>query len=360
VKSKANPSTSNIVNVKHPNKRIREGLYHSYVLYTTYMNTGTKRHQGIQETISDTDVCPHLGLAHDPTTSLAYPHPANFCHNATPPCSIALHYQQRTCLTPDFKNCPGFASGWKGLPPEDLQGEEISNQPRIPMSAWLAIPVVILAAILWVGVRLVNRNSANSGIAGVVPSKTNSVTTADLGSLLSKTPEAVAPIETSITETPTPSPSPSMTPPKPTETLPPTPTEQPSPTPTVGSPTLGPLLQTPFGPGNRFVLHELKAGESLSSLANLYDTTNQVIIAANVFIEGASIWPGNILVILPGEKNPANILKFKVIFTETETTVKDLALEYESDPDEIRLYNSLGPEEAIPAGRYLIIPVAQG
>lgn len=94
----------------------------------------------------------------------------------------------------------------------------------------------------------------------------------------------------------------------------------------------------------------------MGTLVSLYNTTNRVIEASNVLVEGASIWPGTILVIVPGEKDPAAVTRFRVVQVETPTTVSQLAEDYGVSADDLRTYNSLGEADLIPAGRYLIIP----
>jgi hypothetical protein len=116
-------------------------------------------------------------------------------------------------------------------------------------------------------------------------------------------------------------------------------------------------MGTPFGAGNRFAFHTVKIGESLSLVAETYQTTVGVIQASNVLIEGASIWPGTVLVILPGEKNQDNVQKYLAILVEEPTLVTSLSLEHSILPEEFRELNSLGEDDMIPAGRWIIVPV---
>ena len=58
-------------------------------------------------------------------------------------------------------------------------------------------------------------------------------------------------------------------------------TATPSLTPTLFVPTPGPFLQTPFGPYGSFIVHKVSAGESVTLLADRYETSNEVIIAVN-------------------------------------------------------------------------------
>jgi hypothetical protein len=164
-----------------------------------------------------------------------------------------------------------------------------------------------------------------------------------------------------FTETPfgkSPTAAPTEYPPTPLQTI----TNSPDPTitstPTMNLPTRGPLLETPFGPDNRLVIHAVKEGEFLGRIANNYDTSVDLIIASNDLIEGANLWVGTLLVILPGLTEDKNIPKFQIIFVDSPTTIDNLTQEYSISKDELILYNSLGPLEEIPAGRWIILPIS--
>ena len=100
------------------------------------------------------------------------------------------------------------------------------------------------------------------------------------------------------------------------------------------------------------------AGESMGTLVSLYNTSNRVIEASNVLTPGASIWPGTVLLIVPGEKNAEAVIRFRVVLLESSTTVDDLSAQYSVSAEDIRMYNSLGPGDTVPAGRYIIIPAS--
>ena len=125
-------------------------------------------------------------------------------------------------------------------------------------------------------------------------------------------------------------------------------------------PTPGPDIGTPFGPDNMFVLHTVQTGESLSSIAAAFQTTIDVIRASNVLIEGASVWPGTILVLIPGETSPEEVGKYVAIWVEANTNISELSDEYGVDAEEIRDLNNLGPiADIVPGGRWIILPVSK-
>jgi LysM repeat protein len=145
---------------------------------------------------------------------------------------------------------------------------------------------------------------------------------------------------------PTETPSPTAEPPTPTQTT----------SPTIPVPTEGPDMGTPFGPSLEFTLHTVQPSEALSAIARTYNTSVEVIRASNVLIEGASVWPGKVLVIIPGETDPTKTIKFCVMRLSVPITVEQLAQLQRISVDDIRFYNVLGPDETIPAHRWLIFP----
>lgn len=320
------------------------------------MAFGSKQKRKHPEILPELEACPFLGLEEDAATWVAYPHSANSCHRAKPICNISLGYQESACLTKEHIHCPGFVSGWNGSLPQELHGEAASARTNRSL-VW---PVLIPALVL---VLFASWLAARQGWLPFLGSQKNATPTS-----LALSPSQVKATELSqATATPmaTTTPVPSSTPDalatqtalaalaSPTPTLSPTTLFSATPP----APTLGPALGTPFGPDGKYLLHQLAAGESMGTLVSLYNTSNKVIEASNVLIPGASIWPGTVLVILPGVKNPEAAIRFRVVLLEAPTTVNALAAEYNVSEEDLRLYNSLGSEQSIPAGRYIIIPV---
>lgn len=140
----------------------------------------------------------------------------------------------------------------------------------------------------------------------------------------------------------------------------PSPTATITPTPTPLLPTPGPGLATPFGPNQEYLLFLLQDGQSLGTLASRFNTTIDVLKAMNTaIIEGASVRPGTVLVIMPGVKDAANLPRFTIISTTTSKTLADLAQEYGVSVEDLKLYNNLSDADPIPANRWLLIPVVK-
>lgn len=156
--------------------------------------------------------------------------------------------------------------------------------------------------------------------------------------------------------------------PPPTGTAVPSPTLPPSPTPPPETPieevtltpspfpTPGPVLETPFGPDGRYLIHLVIEGESFMYLENIYNTSEAVIKTTNMLIPGTSLWPGTNLVILPGVSDPEDLPLFKVTYIDRPTELSAISMECGISSEALREYNSLGEGDVIQPGRWLIIP----
>lgn len=133
------------------------------------------------------------------------------------------------------------------------------------------------------------------------------------------------------------------------------PTVTPTPTSTV-PPTPGPSLFTPFGPEQAYLLHQVKYGDNLPDLADLYQTDRDVIVAANGLVPDVPMQPDQVIVIMPGRTDSIGIEPLVVKFLDADTPISELAPRHGVTTAEIRTYNQLGPGEIIPAGRWLIFP----
>lgn len=369
-----------------------------------------------QETTTDnvTDKvtsCPYIALQGDSETYYGYPSKANYCHQVEPARPINLTYQGSVCLEENFNTCPVYLGTWKGSLPPEIRGEA-SPKKMVSKRFWLWLLLALIGiGLIWVLINPVMRNAIFPPIFA--------------------TKEQPGFIIPSATYKPTTTPTPSAA-----LAIPTTPTDEaaqfnreatatPSPTSTYSIPTPGPFLKTPFGPYDGFIVHKVASGESVTLLSNMYDTSNEVIIAVNglehdYYFFGAStpqpttdkpyqsptptfsdsaaptkrptatrraiptatkpsditptitktptpygtpeIWttvlirPGDVLVILPGQKDPENLDRYQAVYTSEVVRVDDIARLYNLTVDELRYINSLGSSDLIPAGRWLVIP----
>lgn len=309
-------------------------------------------------------ICPHLGLANDPQTCYWFPSTGNYCHNAIPPQPLNVDYQKHTCLTDEHNGCKIFnATRWEGAFPIEIGGPIYPkrNLPTsrnvIALGASLVVLISIVIVLYLVGVIKVPplQASQNGPEVAILLGTTQSSDLLTRGITSTIVPESPTPIFGALFLPTRSIYIPSRTP-APAVAI--TPTPEANDTKTSSDPPPGPDMGTPFGPNNQFILHTVQAGESLSLIAETYQTTIEVIRASNRLIEGASVWPGTVLVLTRGETRPDSVGQFIVLLVGITTNVSSLSEDYGVSPEEIRYLNNLGTnDEVIPAGRWIIIPV---
>lgn len=284
--------------------------------------------------------CPHLGLATDEQVRFAYPSNGNVCHLCKPVALVALDYQAAICLTHGYNACPVFESrGQAELPAEARvqrrrRGEGFSRWLVMSLGILLALALVVGGVMAFQG----NQKPAQLAVTATQPVLAAATPSAQPSPQLAAVTEPV-----------------SLTPtrPAPTATL----TPAPSATPTPATPTPGPGLEAPFGPQGEFVLHEVAQAESLSVIAEAYQTTIDVIVATNVFVPGQSLWAGKVLVLLPGRTEAGEYPRFRPIYLEQATRIDQLVWEYGVQVSDLRKYNGLGADPLILGGRWIILPL---
>jgi LysM repeat protein len=150
-------------------------------------------------------------------------------------------------------------------------------------------------------------------------------------------------------------PAATLTPAQPSPTLSPIPQNTPTPQPTIlTSPTSGPLESTPFGPNGRYVVHKVKDGEMMQTIANLYHTSPAVLKALNGLILQAGFWPGQMVVVAIGEADPNNVFPMQAVWLAQPMRLDVLAAKYATSEDELRSFNGLGPGDMAPGGRWIV------
>ena len=372
-------------------------------------NKETQEKKIVMETINGI-ACPFIAIKGDPETHFEYTSKANYCHQVDPVEPIHLSYQGSVCLTEKYNSCPVYLGTWKGSLPPEIRGE-ITNKNRPSRSFWLGLLMAIVGfGVIWMLINPTTRVSILSAFSATQESFAYSYLTAsNTPSSTSTSSPTLAGITTSV----------AVSNQSDNEA-----TATPSLTPTFFIPTPGPFLQTPFGPYDSFVIHKVAAGESVTLLADNYDTSNEVIIAVNGLkadfyffdartpeptsdkpylsptptldeaaaptlqptatiraiptatkasekptitttptpYETPEIWttvlirPGDILVILPGQKDPEQVGQYRAVYISEVGKVDDIARLYGMTTEELRYYNSLGPGELIAAERWLVIP----
>ena len=306
--------------------------------------------------------CTYLGMYDDPSTSYAFATNGNFCHRIKPNQTINLAHQTRYCLSHEYPLCPIFQSPGTESVPHQISKPELSDTRRItiPPKFWifsiLIFSILAIALIIYnysiKGSTLYKPVSTDDLISSTLVERYIITGTNTVAATNTNPPAFIPNITPPATLTSTSSPSPTITPIK-------TPTTSIKLSPTPLSPTPGPELGKPFGPDDRFILHLVKQGESLSIIAQTYQTTVEVLRLINNVVPGASVWADTVIVVIPGQEDLTNLPKFKVIQLEEPTDINQLVTEYKFSIDELRSLNQLGDSNIIPAGRWLIIPLGQ-
>jgi LysM repeat protein len=316
--------------------------------------------------------CPFLGMQDDSDTFFAYASPGNFCYKVKSPQPITNAHQVSCCLDSAYKKCPVFSSPENQLIISEFYKQHIFEKSsqgkliRIPITLLIGIITVFVVLIIsfsyfYFGLNPIDKVQISSltltsEASEAQPQTQTSQTSVDLIAASQVTTTSF----TSPVDLPTLTPIPyTPTYPVATNTTAPSATPTQTTVPTPSGPTPGPGLETPFGPDKRFLLHKVATGESFTKLTSKYQTTTEVLNSTNQLIEGASLWVGTVLVIMPGQTDPSDLPKFFVISIEEQTSLINISSEYGVSVDTIRYFNDLGELEWIPAGRWLIIPLEE-
>lgn len=320
--------------------------------------------------------CPFLGIPGDDTTYYQYPSRTNYCYVPNEPEPIRFEHQEAFCLTADFSRCPVYrVEGATSLPP-DIRGKEKGVQTT-RNRVGLLVSVLSLGAILALGFFIFGPrfglnllSSANSPTRTATPTveRTTPTRTPSLTSSATEIPAeivfltatpilAVSPTatKTSTSLPPSLTPLPTHTA---TQTLIPTQTFTPLPTLTpTYYPSPIPDFGTPYATDPPLVIHLVAEGQSFTYIAELYQTTPEVLTAVNQLIPGQSLWIGLRIVVPIGVTDATGLPHFTVYLNTEDTTLFALAAQFNTTPELIQRYNALGPIPEIPAARYFIIPL---
>jgi hypothetical protein len=313
--------------------------------------------EGDNKTRSGT--CPFLGIKGESSTQYRYPSHAHCCYNVKFPERIELAHQEKFCLSELYKECEVFnSSGEEHLPAHIQAGRRKRRTPSY-FKTWVLIPLLIgLTILLVTGILVVkDRYSLTSYRSSAKPNSAlpTHVFTNSIGLIIFPSPSTTLTAIPTETNTKTIEPSAAILIGIPSETATTTPTYRPTGT---KPPTLtpGPSFETPFGPDQSYVLHRVSDGESYTQIAEMYDTSTEVLEGSNIKPESTKLISGMIIVVLPGVHEIEETQKFNIVFVDLRTELKALAEKYQVDLEEIQKYNSLSNEDWIPAGRWLIIP----
>ena len=304
------------------------------------------------------ETCPFLGIKGESSTQYRYPSHAHLCYNVKFPERIEFAHQEKFCLTELYKECEVFNSSGEEHLPAYIQAGRRKRRTPTYFKSWILIPLLIgLTILLVAGILVVKARYSLTSYGG--DQKSNTPIPTDV---LTNSSDSIVSILTAatLTDIPTGTNTNTITPPDdilvgiPSETT----TNTPALSPTGTKPatlTPGPSFETPFGPDQSYVLHRVGERESYTQIAEMYDTSTEVLELSNITPESAKLISGMIIVVLPGVHEVEGTQKFNIVFVDRRTEVEALAEKYQVDPEEIKKYNSLSNEDWIPAGRWLII-----
>ena len=288
--------------------------------------------------------CPHLGLPNDAETRFGFPSPGNHCHRFSPAASITREYQQTWCLSGKFPECQVYQEAnakdlpdGLRLPAKGLQSQRV----RSLIAIVLVLAVMLVCVGFLISGRQRSQNQERQAVAGTMTQAAGlDALTQTASALIASTPSAT-PIPKNTT-TPTPTASATL---------------EPTSTPTPPPPTAGPSLETAFGTRPKFLIHQVKVGESIQNIARAYNTSGTLILAINQFPPGISLRPDTMIVIIPEEQDYPGLPVFQPVFLEVDTTVTELATQYDVSSDDLRRFNGFGEGELVPANRWIVVPL---
>lgn len=359
-------------------------------------------------------VCPFLGMKNDANSHMAFASPLNYCNRCTPASRVKLIHQEGFCLDPlEYIQCEVFAECDGPLPKSLRYTNSSAPASRKRNSPYLFVGIIgflLLGAILWVlnfsGVVplpvVQTRTATHQPLEQIVAETVDAISAFGTSqALLSQTPTlsvdaltpslspTVTPFPT-LTLTPTATYTPTLTPsitPTPTITRTPTLTYTPSNTPTrtktptststatptktaTRTPSRTPTktftpsataippysLEVPIGGQDKFIIHRVMAGESLSVIAENFDSTPEIITALNYSLP----FPIKVdtLVIVPYQNNNTAdmpILEpYQVI--HAQATIEQLAALLDADPALMRMYNDCAAGQVFFKDNWILVP----
>jgi len=308
-------------------------------------NGNPTRKNDLQHAARPATCCPHLGISDDPHSWLSFPNPGNFCYYAKQPRSLTEVHQKFFCLSQNHNQCPVYqSSGDQPLPEAIVYKAQVEEKIDDPRRMEIAAAVLVLIGIILFSVLMNIRSQAGERAALM----TAAAQTPTIDSLaIHLTQEAALPSATPVPPTATATHFPTWTP---------TATKTPNPTPTP-EPTHFAEFGERFGANQEYVLYRLNDGESLENVAKAYETRAEVIRASNILIEGASVQPGTVLLLMPGVTDPSGLIKFKIVQVLVPTLPKHIAAQNNVPLEILVEYNQIDPERLVPGGRWLFFPV---
>lgn len=275
-------------------------------------------------------ICPYLGLEGDPDTSMAFPSVANRCYRHNRGKRIALVYQREVCLTLEYETCQIYQNQQKS-------GPENTALQRSPVRVWRILLDLLGVGILLSALFLLSQRFLSFSLSSSPPPPSASASLeAEL--TISGLPPAVPMSPTSIsTDLASPSPAPAAT---------------------IFPPTFdlsSHVLDVPIGGGQKFIIHKVRSGESLSFYASRYNTTVEAILAVNYRFY--RLWSDAVVIIPVDTTTTEGLPSFEAYQVTQAITPRDLAIRLGVRVVDLLYYNGLEADDlTLPPGIWLLIP----
>lgn len=126
-----------------------------------------------------------------------------------------------------------------------------------------------------------------------------------------------------------------------------------SPTPLISSHF---LLGSPLGRDNKYVIHTVVSGDSLSRIAEKYGSSIEAITASNYVLK-LPIQAGMLIVIPIGVTSPAELPAFEPYqVTIQQATTEEISAITNADKNLIEFHNDLEENQLLPNGAWILIP----
>lgn len=261
--------------------------------------------------------CPFLGLADDEDTSISYPSEWNVCHKCHGKPSPIYAVQSELCLSSEHNNCDLYKSNGTAWMPMEMKNSEGAAKPADPnQKRRLIISAILIGLITFIGMIFTSYSNEINSVVNVFTQPTSTVT---LVPTFTNTP---------ILETPT------------LEMISPTITPYPTLTKFVFS-KCGHALDEEFGTDKKYIIHQIKDGESIDKVLEPFLVTYEQILAVNYFVP-KPLWVG-FPVIIPISDNDVGSRKTyqAVELNETNLTIDVLSSQLGIEPTLFANLNSL-------------------
>ena len=112
------------------------------------------------------DSCPYLGSLEDPGVHFGYPTGGNACFRVQPSEAVEINYQDRVCLTANYRQCPVYQNGWEGPLPKEIRRPDNPRRPFywIRMALLILLAICALILVIWFGSQMLAGRRFSQGL----------------------------------------------------------------------------------------------------------------------------------------------------------------------------------------------------